>query len=82
MWNTWVLWVFILPDASNFIMETEDNSIQRQLYDSFIILVGAALLNKMTFIDTKSSIIDYLGVWNPPLVCLFSVKNVTKKIKT
>ena len=30
----WVLWVLILPHASNFIMETEDNSIQRQFYDS------------------------------------------------
>ena len=37
---------------------------------------------KMTFIVTKSSIIDDLGVRNPPLVCLFSVQNITKKIKT
>ena len=29
--------IFALPHASNFIMETEDNSIQRQLYDSSII---------------------------------------------
>ena len=32
-----VLWVFVLPHASNFIMETENNSIQRQIYDSHII---------------------------------------------
>ena len=37
IWNTWVLWVFVLPHVSNFIMETEDNSKQRQLYDSSII---------------------------------------------
>ena len=29
--------VFVLLHASNFVMETEDNSIQRQLYDSSII---------------------------------------------
>ena len=43
MWNAWVLRVFVLPYDSNFIMETEDNSIQRQLYNSSIIWVGAAL---------------------------------------
>ena len=37
MWNAWVLRVFLLSHASNFLMGTEDNSIQRQLYDSFII---------------------------------------------
>ena len=38
MWNTWILCeYFVLLHASNFIMETEDNSLQRQLYDSSII---------------------------------------------
>ena len=37
---------------------------------------------KMISIVTKSSIIDDLGVRDPPLVCLFSVQNITKKIKT
>ena len=38
MWNTLILCeYFALLHASNFIMETEDNSLQRQLYDSFII---------------------------------------------
>ena len=32
-----VLWVFVLPYSSNFIMETENNSIERQIYDSHII---------------------------------------------
>ena len=37
---------------------------------------------KMTSIVTKSSIIDDLGFRGAPLVCLFSVQNITKKIKT
>ena len=37
MSNAWVLRVFLLSHASNFLVGTEDNSIQRQLYDSFII---------------------------------------------
>ena len=37
---------------------------------------------EMTSIDTKNSIIDDLGVRYPPLVCLFSMQNITKKIKT
>ena len=61
MWNAWALWVFVLPYASNFIMETENDSIQRQLYDS--------------------SIIDDLGVRDPPLAFLFAMQNITKKIK-
>ena len=30
---------------------------------------------------TKSFIIDYVEVRDPPLVCLFPVQNITKKIK-
>ena len=37
---------------------------------------------EMISIVTKNSIIDDLGVRDPPLVCLFSVQNITKKIKT
>ena len=37
---------------------------------------------EMTSIATKSSIIDDLGARDPPLVRLFSMKNITKKIKT
>ena len=36
---------------------------------------------EMTLIVTKSSFIDYLWEQDPPLVCLFSVQNITKKIK-
>ena len=35
-----------------------------------------------TSIVTKSFIIDNLGVRDPLLVCLFSAKNISKKIKT
>ena len=38
MWNTWILCeYFVLLHASSFIMETEDNSLERQLYHSSII---------------------------------------------
>ena len=37
MWNAWILLVFVLLHDSNFILETEDKSIQRQVYDSSII---------------------------------------------
>ena len=29
MWNALVLWVFVFFNASNFVMETEDNTMQR-----------------------------------------------------
>ena len=32
-----MLWVFVLLNASNFVMETEKNSTQRQVYDSYTI---------------------------------------------
>ena len=38
--------------------------------------------NETTSTVTKSFIIDNLGVRDPPLVCLFSAKNISKKIKT
>ena len=37
---------------------------------------------EMTSLITKTFIIDNLEVRDPPLVCLFSVQNITKKIKT
>ena len=37
---------------------------------------------ELTSIVRKSSIIDDLGVRDPPLVCLLSVQNITKNIKT
>ena len=37
---------------------------------------------KITRIFTKNSIIDDMGVPDPPLVCLFSMRNITKNNKT
>ena len=38
VWNTWILCeYFVLLHVFSFFMETEDNSLQRQLYDSSII---------------------------------------------
>ena len=34
MWNASIPWTFSLLHASNVIMKTEDNSVQRQAYDS------------------------------------------------
>ena len=73
--------VFVLLHDSNFIMETED------AYRGSSTIPPSSKLEllcqyKMTSIVTKSSIIDDLGVRDPPLVCLFSVQNITRKIKT
>ena len=73
--------VFVLLHDSNFIMETED------AYRGSSTIPPSSKLEllcqyKMTSIVTKSSIIDYLGVRDPPLACLFSVQNITKNIKT
>ena len=73
--------VFVLLHDSNFIMETED------AYRGSSTIPPSSKLEllcqyEMTSIVTKSSIIDDLGVRDPPLVCLFSVQNITRKIKT
>ena len=63
--------VFVLLHDSNFIMETED------AYRGSSTIPPSSKLEllcqyEMTSIVTKSSIIDDLGVRDPPLVCLFS----------
>ena len=77
----WVLLVFVLLHVSNFIMETED------AYRGSSTISPSSKLEllcqyEMTSTVTKNSIIDDLGVRDPLLVCLFSVQNITKKIKT
>ena len=67
MWNAWVLWVFALPHASNFIMETEYSSIAYRASSTIHSSFKMELLcqYKMIFwqyIVTKSSIIDDLRV--------------------
>ena len=37
---------------------------------------------EMIYNFTKSSIIGDVGVRDPPLVCLFSMQNIIKKVKT
>ena len=82
IWNACVLLVLVLFYDSNFIMETKD------AYRGSSTIPPSSKLEllcqyEMTSIVTKSSIIDDLGVRDsPPLVCLFSVQNITKKIKT
>ena len=73
--------VFVLLHDSNFIMETED------AYRGSSTILPSSKLElhcqyEMTYIFTKRSITDDLGVRDPPLVCLFSVQNITRKIKT
>ena len=85
MRNAWVFWVFLLSYTSNFLMGTEDNSIQ----NSFTILALPKLelprqceITFWYYIVTKSSIVDDLWVEDSPLVCLFfSVRNIDKKNK-
>ena len=48
--NSWVLCVFVLLRPSNLIMETEDNNVQRQVYNSYIMQVGAALSIRNVFL--------------------------------
>ena len=80
VWNAWVLLVFVLLHDSNFIMETED------AYRGSSTIPPSSKLEllcqyEMASIVTKSSIIDDLGIRDPP-VCLFSVQHIIKKIKT
>ena len=66
MWNAWVLCVFVLFYHGNW----------RE--------AGLQLIKGMTswyYAVTKSFIIVDMGFRNPPLVCLFPVQNITKKIK-
>ena len=85
MWNAWVFRIFLLSYASNFLMGTEDNSIQ----NSFTILALPKLelprQFEITFwyhIVRKSSIVDDLWVEDSPLVCFFFLwETLPKRIK-
>ena len=82
IWNTWVLLVFVLLHVP--ILSWKLKIIAYR--GSFTIPPSSKLelvcQYKMTSIITRSSIIDDLGVRDPPLVCLLSVQNITEKIKT
>ena len=82
MWNAWVLWVF--PSSMLPILSWKLKIIA---YRSSSTIAPSSKLEllcqwEMTSMVTKSFIIDDLGARDPPLVCLFSVQNITKKIKT
>ena len=82
MWNAWVLWIFVLLHASNFIRK-----LKIVAYRGSSTIPPSSKLEllcqcEMTSIVTKNSIIDDMGVQDLPLVYLFSVQNITKNIKT
>ena len=84
MLNTWVIWVFALLSASKYVKETEDNKIKRQVYDSYIIKIEAVFSvynDLLTLYCHKALITDDVGVWDPSLVCWFSVQSITKEIQ-
>ena len=84
MWNAWVPWVFVIHHASNFIMETEENkyrSISMIPPSSKLELLCQYEMTSLHYIVTKSCTIDDLGIWDPPLVYLFPVQNITENIK-
>ena len=82
MWNALVLWVFVLLHTSNFAIETKDIAYRGSSMIPLSFKLELLCQYEMTSIVTESSIIDDLGVGDPPLVCLFSVQNITKKVKT
>ena len=76
-----VIWGFLLPYTSSFIMGTEDNSIQRQLMIplwSKLELLCRYEIAPWHYIVTRSSIVDDLRVWDPSL---FLCKTLPKRLK-
>ena len=82
IWNAWVLLVFVLLHVP--ILSWKLKIIAYRGSSTIPPSSKLELLCqcKMTSIVTKSSIIDDPGIRDPPLVCLFFVQNITKKIKT
>ena len=75
-----ILWAFVFPHASNFIIETEHVAYRASSTIHPSSKLELLCQCKMTFwhyIVIKSSIIDDLGVRYPPLVCLFSITKST-----
>ena len=74
--------VFVLLHASNFVMETEDNSIQRQLYESSIIWVGATLLIRNDFHIHKELHHRWSGGWRSTsgLLLLKKIKKIYSSV--
>ena len=76
MWNAWVLCVFVLFYHGNW----REAGLRLLHHLSLSCFVSKVMTFRYYFV-TKSSIIDYFGVRDPALVCLFPVQNITKKIK-
>ena len=76
MWNAWVLCVFVLFYHGNW-----REAGLRLLYHLSLSCFLSKVMTSRYYFVTKSSIIDYFGVRDPALICLFPVQNITKKIK-
>ena len=82
IWNTWVLLVFVLLHVPILSWKLKIIAYRGSSTIPPSSTLELVCQYKMTSIVTRSSIIDDLEVRDPPLVCLFSVQNTTKKIKT
>ena len=82
IWNTWVLLVFVLLHVPILSWKLKIIAYRGSSTIPPSSKLELVCQYKMISIVTRNSIIDDLGVRDPPLVCLFSVQNITKKIKT
>ena len=82
IWNTWVLLVFVLLHVPILSWKLKIIAYRGSSTIPPSSKLELVCQYKMTSIVTRSSIIDDMEVRDPSLVCLFSVQNITKKIKT
>ena len=82
IWNAWVLLVFVLLHVPILSWKLKIIAYRGSSTIPPSSKLELVCQYKMTSIVTRSSIIDDLEVRDPSLVCLFSVQNITKKIKT
>ena len=76
MWNAWVLCVFVL-----FYHGKWRKAGLQLLYHLSLSCFVNKVMTSWYYVVTKSFIIDDVVVPDPPLVCLFPVQNITKKIE-
>ena len=81
-WNAWVLLVFVLLHVPILSWKLKIIAYRGSSTIPPSSKLELVCQYKMISIVTRNSIMDDLGVRDPPLVCLFSVQNITKKIKT
>ena len=82
IWNAWVLLVFVLLHVPILSWKLKIIAYRGSSTIPPSSMLELVCQYKMTSIVTRSSIIDDMEVRDPSLVCLFSVQNITKKIKT